>query len=214
VADEEEGEEVEQRVLGATWTLLGGTLLTVLMLFSLQCPHGEEGSRSDYPHRTLPPEPEPVLLAGPEPDDDYFPCTDCHDETMKTNRERRALEDDHEELEVAHGDLWCLQCHSADLRDSLQLSDGSPVAFGESWQLCTQCHGQKLADWRSGVHGKRTGHWWGPKEYRTCIECHDPHAPRFESLVPLPPPHPPERIRRASVTPEEAAPQEVADEAR
>jgi hypothetical protein len=155
-----------------------------------------------------------VLLAGPEPSDDYFPCSDCHDESMKTNLERRAMEDDHEELEVVHGDLWCLQCHSVDDRDSLHLSDGTAVAFGESWKLCTQCHGQKLADWRSGVHGKRTGHWWGPKEYRTCIECHDPHAPRFKSLEPLPPPHRPEQLRRTSVAPESSTPQETTDEAR
>lgn len=214
MADEEDSEESGHRVLGATWTLLGGALLTVLLLFLVQCPHGEEGGRTDYPHRTLPPEPEPVLLSGPEPSDDYFPCSDCHDESMKTNRDRRAMEDDHEELEIAHGDLWCLQCHAADDRDSLQLSDGTPVGFEESWKLCTQCHGKRLEEWRSGVHGKRTGHWWGPKEYRTCIACHDPHAPHFKPLEPLPPPVPPDRIRRKPVAPENSTLQEASDELR
>ncbi len=204
---------LEQRIQGATWIVLGAALLVVLMLFTIQTPHGEEGGRADYPKRTLPPEPEPVLLPGPEPSDGYFPCSDCHDESMKTNRKRRALEDDHEELEVVHGDLWCLQCHAADDRDSLQLSDGSPVAFGESWKLCTQCHGKKLAEWQAGVHGKRTGHWWGPKEYRTCIECHDPHAPAWKPIAPLPPPRPPTQLRAAGAA-AEARGEEASDDAR
>jgi hypothetical protein len=184
------------------------------MLFTVQCPGGRETSRSDYPKRTLAPEPEPVLLPGPEPSDDYFPCSDCHDESMKTNRERRALEDDHEELEVVHGDLWCLQCHAPDDRDALQLSDGTRIAFEDSWKLCTQCHGKKLAEWKAGIHGKRTGHWWGPKEYRTCIECHEPHAPAWKPIEPLPPPWPPTQIKSASAPSADAPPEEVDGEAR
>lgn len=214
MADAEDGEGIEQRVQGATWTVLGVALVFVLMLFSVQCPHGEDGSRADYPKRTLPPEPAPVLLAGPEPSDDYFPCTDCHDESMKIDRERRAMEEDHEDLEVVHGDLWCLQCHSAEDRDSLQLADGTHVAVGESWKMCLQCHGQRRQDWPSGIHGKRTGYWWGPKEYRTCIECHDPHAPRFKALEPLPPPRRPTEIRSTSAGAQSAPAEEVSDEAR
>lgn len=214
MADAEEGDRVEQRVQGATWALLGFALIVVLMLFSVQCPHGEEGGRADDPSRTLPPEPEPVLLAGPEPSDDYFPCSDCHDESMTVDRERRVMEEDHEDLEIVHGDLWCLQCHSAEDRDSLQLADGTPVAFGESWQLCLQCHGQRREEWRAGIHGKRTGHWWGPKEYRACNACHDPHAPRFESREPRPPPLRPEQIRWNAAAPEKRPAQEVSDEAR
>ena len=73
-------------------------------------------------------------------------------------------------------------------REKLHLSDGTSSSFEESWRLCTQCHGKKLADWRAGVHGKRTGHWLGAKEYRTCVVCHNPHAPPFEPLEPKPPP--------------------------
>jgi hypothetical protein len=45
------------------------------------------------------------------------------------------------------------------------------------------------------VHGKRTGHWWGEKEYRVCTACHDPHHPPFEPLEPLPAPRRPESIQ-------------------
>ncbi|GAG05499.1 unnamed protein product, partial [marine sediment metagenome] len=58
---------------------------------------------------------------------------------------------------------------------------------------------------RAGVHGKRTGHWRGPKEYRTCVSCHNPHSPPFEPLAPKPPPTRPEAITvDASVRPEAA----------
>jgi hypothetical protein len=47
------------------------------------------------------------------------------------------------------------------------------------------------------AHGKRTGHWWGPKEYRNCVECHDAHAPAWKPIEPRPPPVRPDAIRLA-----------------
>jgi hypothetical protein len=64
-------------------------------------------------------------------------------------------------------------------------------------RLCTRCHAKKIPDWRAGVHGKRTGYWHGPKEYQTCVACHDPHSPLFKPLEPKPPPIPAEKIRRS-----------------
>jgi hypothetical protein len=128
------------------------------------------------------------LLPPPPIDDEYFPCEDCH-EDEPADREVREL-DEHDEVELEHGDLWCLDCHQEDQRDLLHLSDASPVEMSESWRLCTRCHAKKIPDWRAGVHGKRTGYWWGPKETRTCVACHDPHSPLFKSLEPKPPPIP------------------------
>jgi len=146
--------------------------------------HSDEG----YPSRTLQPEvePEPQLLPPPPIDDEYFPCSDCHEDEL-ADPERREL-DEHDDIELAHGDLWCLDCHQSDQRDLLHLSDASPVQMEESWRLCTRCHAKRIPDWRAGVHGKRTGYWRGPKEYRTCVVCHDPHSPLFEPLEPMPPP--------------------------
>lgn len=193
---EHPGGRSAERVQVATWSVIGGAFVLVLVLFSLQAGHPKEESRSDYPRRVLPPEPEPVLLPPPELSDDYFPCTDCHDDASEVNPKRRVLEDDHEDLELAHGDLWCLSCHSAAERDRLELADARPVEFAESWRLCTQCHGRRLEEWRAGVHGKRTGYWWGPKEVRTCVQCHDPHQPRFRPLEPRDRPRHPEEIQR------------------
>ena len=181
------------------WAVLGLALVLTLGLFSIRCTQHPESSR-DYASRTLPPEPEPILLAAAEMDDEYWPCSDCH-EGEPTDREVRELEDDHDEMEFAHGDLWCLHCHDADQRDQLKHADGALVAFDESWKLCTQCHSQKLDEWRAGVHGKRTGHWWGPKEYRTCVACHAPHEPAFKPLAPKPPPTPPAQIALGDAAP-------------
>jgi len=195
----------ERALRASTWFVLGSAVLLVLGAFALRCSPAEGRA---YPIRTLPPEPPPTLLAAPTSDefDDYFPCSDCH-EDEETNRRPRELVDEHEDHELHHGGLWCLACHDADDRDQLHLADTVLVPFEDSWRLCTQCHGDKLADWRAGVHGKRTGHWWGPKDYRTCVGCHDPHTPHFRPLKPEPPP-----VRPADVHSPAIALEEVLDE--
>ncbi len=187
----------------ATWVALGAALVGVLLLASVRSAHGPQ-THPDYPSRNLPPEPQALLLPPSPADDEYFPCSDCH-EGEPTNRTVRELEDDHEDLEIAHGEIWCLDCHAAEQRDLLHLANEATVEFADSWRLCTQCHGSKLADWRAGVHGKRTGHWWGPKQYQTCVSCHDPHSPRFQPLEPEPPPRRPEAITQAAQARQETA---------
>jgi formate-dependent nitrite reductase cytochrome c552 subunit len=179
----------------ATWAVLGGAVLMVPVLFSLQGGFDPDSSR-EYASRSLPPEPAPVLLAAPEIDDEYLPCADCHESGDVAEREVRELDDEHDEMDFAHGDLWCYSCHDPNprQRQNLRLADDTNVPFEDSWRLCTQCHAKKLPDWRAGVHGKRTGHWWGPKEYRTCVVCHDPHDPPFKPIEPMPPPRRPEAI--------------------
>jgi hypothetical protein len=186
-----------------TWALLGAAFVALLLLLSIRCAQGPQSARA-YPSRALPPEPQPLLRAPPPMDDEYFPCSDCH-EDEPTDRTVRKLEDEHDELALAHGETWCLDCHDADHRDELHLADDRRVEFDESWRLCTQCHGVKLADWRAGVHGKRTGNWWGPKEYWSCVACHDPHSPRYQALEPMRPPTRPEQIRLAAPSGQETA---------
>jgi hypothetical protein len=176
----------------ATWTVLGIAVVLVGGLFAVRLEHQPDTSRA-YASRALLPDSEPELLPAPAMNDEYLPCSDCH-EGEPTNRTPRELEEEHADRRVVHGDLWCLHCHDADQRDSLHLANGQLVEFADSWQLCTQCHGQKLADWRAGVHGKRTGHWRGAKQYRTCVACHDPHAPPFQKLEPKPAPHRPDGV--------------------
>jgi hypothetical protein len=121
-----------------------------------------------------------------------FPCSTCHAD-LKPNRTRRVLTEMHDDINLRHDEQhrWCLDCHDATDRDFLHLASGERVPFEESYRLCGQCHGEKLRDWRAGVHGRRTGEWNGHKRYLLCAHCHNPHAPRFQALEPKPAPLPP-----------------------
>jgi hypothetical protein len=138
------------------------------------------------------PAPPPPVLSS-----DIFPCSDCHAE-LEPNSTRRELEF-HTEIKIighAEHERWCLDCHDADDRDKLRLLNGTEAEFIKSYRLCGQCHGTIYKDWRAGVHGKRTGKWDGPKQYLLCTACHNPHNPRFKSLVPKPVPVRPEETLR------------------
>jgi hypothetical protein len=123
--------------------------------------------------------------------DGTFPCTDCH-ANFAPNPARRELVDWHTEISAIFNhdseNRWCLDCHDLNSRDSLKLASGKLLDFKLSYKLCGQCHGEKLRDWKVGVHGKRTGEWNGKKEYLLCVHCHNPHSPKFQELTPEPPP--------------------------
>ncbi len=124
-----------------------------------------------------------------------FPCSECHNKDLPANTTRRKLEAAHDEIQLHHDDMWCLDCHNADNRDTLRSASGAPIKFEESYKLCGQCHGEKYRDWKAGVHGKRSGEWNGPKTYLLCVHCHSPHSPKYKPIPPMPPPARPEQIR-------------------
>jgi len=118
-----------------------------------------------------------------------FPCSQCHDRAGDPKQRELAFHDD-VQGELQHGpkSRWCLDCHDNARRDFLHLTNGELVPFTESYRLCGQCHGDKYRDWRVGVHGRRTGQWNGQKTYFLCVNCHNPHTPKFKALKPEPPP--------------------------
>ena len=134
---------------------------------------------------------EEIAVAPPPLSDGIFPCNDCHS-YQKPDPVRRTLVDWHEEIsEMFNHDSqnrWCLDCHDLNNRDSLRLASGKLLDFKESYKLCGQCHGDKLRDWKVGVHGRRTGEWNGKKQYFLCVSCHNPHSPKFAQIKPEPPP--------------------------
>jgi hypothetical protein len=129
--------------------------------------------------------PEALVQAQPPPfSEGIFPCTGCHD-GMEKNGTRRELAFHDEQQSIFDHDAehrWCLDCHDLQNRDVLRLANGAPVPFTESYRLCGQCHGDKFRDWRVGVHGKRVGQWDGAKTYFLCVNCHNPHSPRFRGV--------------------------------
>jgi hypothetical protein len=131
------------------------------------------------------------------------PCRRCHADRA-ANPSERALTQFHGRMTLTHGNLhgWCYACHATEDLDSLRLPSGARVSFDASFEVCGSCHGEKLRDWRAGLHGLTTGHWNGLQERRACTACHDPHAPRFPAMPTRPaPPRP-----RRSVPHHEGAP--------
>ena len=132
---------------------------------------------------------ERLEVPAPPFSEGIFPCSACH-AGLPVNRSRRGLTEMHSDIVLRHDEAhrWCLDCHDAADRDRLHLASGEPVSFDESYLLCGQCHGEKLRDWRAGVHGRRTGDWSGHKRYLLCAHCHNPHQPRFRPMAPAPAP--------------------------
>ncbi|MCL5745775.1 MAG: hypothetical protein M1541_17930 [Acidobacteria bacterium] len=170
------------------------TLAALGLAAAARGPAADPPSAAPAPHKRT----EERLEVPPPPfTEGLFPCTTCH-EGMPVNRTRRVLKDMHDDIVLKHDEehRWCLDCHDLANRDRLHLASGAPVSFEESYLLCGQCHGEKLRDWRAGVHGRRTGSWNGPKRYLLCAHCHNPHQPRFRALAPKPAPLPPSRAAR------------------
>jgi len=149
------------------------------------------GAGSDPAHAAPPqaPEaprkPEAQVQANPPPfSDGIFPCSACHaDQKDRTRRELSFHEEQQSIFDHDAEHRWCLDCHDYENRDVLRLASGAHVPFTESYRLCGQCHGDKYRDWRAGVHGKRVGRWDGEKTYFLCVNCHNPHSPRFKGIT-------------------------------
>jgi hypothetical protein len=142
---------------------------------------------------------EQYVVEPPPFTDGIFPCTECHKDLVP-NPQKRKLADMHDDISAMFNhdpeNRWCLDCHDLKSRDSLKLASGKLLDFKESYKLCGQCHGEKLRDWKVGVHGKRTGEWNGKKDYFLCVNCHNPHSPKFRELSPEPPPTRQEDIKK------------------
>jgi uncharacterized CHY-type Zn-finger protein len=135
----------------------------------------------------------------------YMPCTVCHNGvTVKVpeNLSPRFIKmhtdivPDSLRLKHGHGAMWCLDCHSATNRDMLIDHRGGEISFDQPQKVCGKCHGEIYRDWRSGIHGKRTGMWTtdGKKRWWVCTECHNPHDVEFlpfKQIAPELAPEPP-----------------------
>jgi len=101
-------------------------------------------------------------------------------------------------LQHGRGRIWCLDCHHTTQRNKLVDNFGDPVSFDQPQLLCGKCHGDKLRDWRDGIHGKRIGEWasTGKKRWFVCTECHNPHnvqdGARNRGFIQIEPESPPQ----------------------
>jgi nitrate/TMAO reductase-like tetraheme cytochrome c subunit len=121
-------------------------------------------------------------------------CSTCHT-TKSSNPELKVgmeMKTFHQGLKGRHGDLTCISCHNAsEGYQSLRLADGRALPFPDVMQLCAQCHGPQYRDYQNGAHGGMLGHWdlaTGGRVRANCIDCHDPHTPKYPLVRPAPGP--------------------------
>ncbi len=167
-------------------------------VWSVSCGFGDEPQRL---HTSAPPPSASgaVTVIDRRPFLPTYPCSRCHATRDPDSRER-TLTEFHTQKVLRHGTQggWCYRCHTADDLDQLHLPDGTRVGFDRAYELCGACHGDKLRDWRAGIHGLTTGFWLGDRERRSCPACHDPHEPRFQLMTPE---HPPALPRTVTAVP-------------
>lgn len=73
----------------------------------------------------------------------------------------------------------------------LHLATGEQVPMLQAIRLCAQCHGTQWRDYQRGAHGGMFGYWDLSRGSRTrnhCVDCHDPHTPKFVGGRPVLPP--------------------------
>jgi hypothetical protein len=108
-----------------------------------------------------------------------FPCQTCHkDVVVPVSPPRKA----HWQIELKHAPesvMQCSTCHLGQDMNRLHTLSGQTVSFDRSDQICAQCHSRQSNDWVGGAHGKRVGGWAPPRVVKTCVECHNPHAPAW-----------------------------------
>ena len=195
-------------IMGSAVLIFGGGLLVHHVLGADDRPASEFSSASESgPATDTAPTPlHPVIIreAGGTPtvnsgmvDAQGKPvtvaCVTCHTTAkpnFQTNSAAQLLQF-HQGLHYAHGNLTCLSCHDSTDYNSLHLADNRRLEFKDVMQLCGQCHGHQLESYQHGAHGGMNGHWdltRGSRTRNTCINCHDPHAPKFPLVQPIFPP--------------------------
>jgi len=131
----------------------------------------------------------------------FNPPTLPKDKKPKAIPTMEGLLPDAKDLQHGRGRIWCLDCHHTTKRNMLVDNFGDPVSIDQPQLLCGKCHGDKMRDWRDGIHGKRIGEWasTGKKRWFTCTECHNPHnvqdGARNRGFVQIAPEAPPQLPR-------------------
>ena len=134
----------------------------------------------------------PLTEEGDEPSDlpKHAACVACHGPNPKNFAKNLPKEEFHTNIEITHGKLTCDHCHDQD-RTLLHLADATTFPYSEVMTLCRQCHGFIYKDFVHGIHGGAEGYWdttRGPRVRNNCVDCHPPHSPAIEPVMPVFPP--------------------------
>jgi uncharacterized CHY-type Zn-finger protein len=140
-------------------------------------------------------------LARKQGDLSGFDCYACHEKNKAVPlhydaNHKLIMPKEHEDIVMGHGrhdrNNNCYNCHDETNLERLQTRDGRELKFADSPSLCGSCHGPTYRDWEGGVHGRTSGSWnraLGEFKRQDCVDCHDPHSPKFPSRKPAPAPH-------------------------
>lgn len=115
-----------------------------------------------------------------------YACVECHskplDEMTGANGQKA-----HWDIKINHAALEtmdCATCHNPDNMNTLKSLTGVDIDINLSYKLCAQCHSKQFEDWKGGAHGKKVAGWAPPRASMTCVNCHNPHNPGFETRWP------------------------------
>ncbi len=115
-----------------------------------------------------------------------YKCSECHSKPV-AQLKGKEFQKAHWNIKLQHANqdaMNCLTCHNAQDMDHLISLTGSQIDFNYSYKVCNQCHSKQFEDWKGGAHGKRIESWAAPRASFTCVNCHNPHKPGFESKWP------------------------------
>jgi hypothetical protein len=117
-----------------------------------------------------------------------FKCTECHSEPISKLKEHKVGDKAaHWNIKLNHAGpetMNCTTCHNQNNIDYLKSLTNGSIDFNYSYKLCSQCHQEQFKDWKGGAHGKQLGGWAPPRVSNTCVNCHNPHSPSFETRWP------------------------------
>jgi hypothetical protein len=115
-----------------------------------------------------------------------YACSECHSKPLD-KMQHKDYKKAHWDIKLVHANentMNCVTCHNPNNMDQLNSLTGKGIDFNNSYNLCSQCHSKQFEDWKGGAHGKRLGGWAPPRAAMTCVNCHNPHKPHFESRWP------------------------------
>ncbi|NER13656.1 cytochrome C [Leptobacterium flavescens] len=115
-----------------------------------------------------------------------YSCLECHSTSLKELKSE-GTKKAHWDIQLAHANentMNCATCHNGNDMNQLQSLTGNQIDFNNSYLLCSQCHSKQFEDWKGGAHGKRINSWTPPRASMSCVNCHNPHQPHFESRWP------------------------------
>ena len=115
-----------------------------------------------------------------------YKCIECHTKAL-SKMKVKDIKKAHWNIKLNHANsevMNCITCHDGNNMDELASITGHNIDFNKSFRLCSQCHQKQYKDWTGGAHGKKIESWAPPRVSMTCVNCHNPHSPSFDTKWP------------------------------